>query len=44
MAEAAESGDGVEAAIRNLDTLAREANDAFLQREEKLLNIQISNR
>lgn len=44
VAEAAESGDGVEAAIRNLDTLAREANDAFLQREEKLLNIQISNR
>lgn len=42
LAEAAESGDGVEEAIRALDTAAREANEAFLQREDKLLNLQIS--
>jgi len=42
LAGAAESGQEVDAAIDNLSALAREANDAFLQREEKLLNLHIS--
>ena len=42
LAGAAESGENVDVAIDNLSMLAREANDAFLQREQKLLNLQIS--
>lgn len=43
-AEAAQSGDGVAEAIRALEDTAREANDAFQQREDQLLNIQLSQR
>lgn len=42
LAGAAERGQDVDTAIDNVSTLAREANDAFLQREQKLLNLQIS--
>jgi hypothetical protein len=42
LAGAVERGQDVDTAIDNVSTLAREANDAFLQREQKLLNLQIS--
>ncbi len=40
--QAATSGEGVDEALENISALAREANDGFLLREEKLLNLQIS--
>jgi hypothetical protein len=43
LSKAAEGNGDIDAAISELDTLARSVNDAYLQRHEKLLNLQISN-
>lgn len=43
LSKAVESNSDIDAAISELDTQARAANDAYLQRQEKLLNLQISN-
>ncbi|MFO7322774.1 MAG: hypothetical protein DIU68_013680 [Chloroflexota bacterium] len=40
--QAVNEGGDVEAALRDLDNLVREADDAFSQREQKLLNLNIS--
>lgn len=40
--QAVNTGGDVEAALRDLDTVVREANDAFSERERKLLNVNLS--